>query len=275
MATLDDKLLGEKLHYYCSSSEDEEDGGVQPPPGPASSAAVRPRDGGSANTGPKGVLKDWQRFKQLESERREEAELERLALAKKLSLSCQTEREEAAERERELELELEMESLLEDEFMKDYMAKRMQEMMNITRSDKRFGEMIHLLNGEDFLTAVDQEDKTVTVIILLQEPGVEGCAAMLGCLSCIARDYRSVKFCQIAASAAGLSRHFKVSGVPALLVYRAGTLVASFVRLTDQFGQDFFANEVEAFLLEHAMLPDKDSVPGIMKARQDSQDDSD
>ncbi len=23
MATLDDKLLGEKLHYYCSSSEDE------------------------------------------------------------------------------------------------------------------------------------------------------------------------------------------------------------------------------------------------------------
>jgi len=23
MATLDDKLMGEKLHYYCSSSEDE------------------------------------------------------------------------------------------------------------------------------------------------------------------------------------------------------------------------------------------------------------
>lgn len=25
MATLDDRLLGEKLHYYCSSSEDEDD----------------------------------------------------------------------------------------------------------------------------------------------------------------------------------------------------------------------------------------------------------
>jgi hypothetical protein len=25
MATLDDKLLGEKLHYYCSSSEDDND----------------------------------------------------------------------------------------------------------------------------------------------------------------------------------------------------------------------------------------------------------
>ena len=62
------------------------------------------------------------------------------------------------------------------------------------------------------------------------------------------REYKSAKFCQIVASAAGLSRHFKVSGVPALLVYRAGQLLASFVRLTDQFGQDFYANEVEAFL---------------------------
>ncbi len=46
----------------------------------------------------------------------------------------------------------------------------------------------------------------------------------------------------------------KVSGVPALLVYRAGQLTATFLRLTDQLGQDFFANEVEAFLLgdEHS-----------------------
>jgi hypothetical protein len=47
-----------------------------------------------------------------------------------------------------------------------------------------------------------------------------------------------------------------VSGVPALLVYRAGQLLASFVRLTDQFGQDFFANEVEAFLLGN-FIPSK------------------
>ena len=32
----------------------------------------------------------------------------------------------------------------------------------------RFGELINLRNGEDFLTAIDQEDKAVTVIILLQ-----------------------------------------------------------------------------------------------------------
>lgn len=35
MTTLDDKLLGEKTHYYCDSSEDEDDAGsskVQAPP---------------------------------------------------------------------------------------------------------------------------------------------------------------------------------------------------------------------------------------------------
>ena len=79
MATLDDKLLGEKLHYYCSSSEDEgEDseesgvvrdgaGGVGSSSGVATSTEW---DGSSANTGPKGVIKDWQRFKQLETEKR-------------------------------------------------------------------------------------------------------------------------------------------------------------------------------------------------------------
>ena len=37
---------------------------------------------------------------------------------------------------------------------------------------------------------------------------------------------------------------FKVSGVPALLVYREGQLLANFIRLTDQLGEDFYANEV-------------------------------
>ena len=41
MATLDDKLLGEKLHYYCSSSEDE-GGSDDEGQGPRSQAAPAP-----------------------------------------------------------------------------------------------------------------------------------------------------------------------------------------------------------------------------------------
>lgn len=47
------------------------------------------------------MLKDWQRYKQLETERRAEDEAERLALMKRLSLSCATEAEEQRMREKD------------------------------------------------------------------------------------------------------------------------------------------------------------------------------
>jgi len=284
MATLDDKLLGEKLHYYCSSSEDEgpdddsdhgadNRGGAQPrapPPPPPMEAG-----GGTANTGPKGVMKDWQRFKQLETEKREEAELEKMALAKKLSLTCRSEREDKEAKKKEDELDAEFEALMEDGFLETYMQKRMEELMQKTQNIKKFGKLVEIPNGDSFLHHVDGEDKNVTVIILLYELGVESCDTMKGCLSCLASEYLSVKFCSILSSSAGLSKHFKVSGVPALLVYKAGQLCGSFVRLTDQLGEDFYSNDVEQFLVEHGMLPDKEAQPSIIRGTQPTDSDDD
>lgn len=74
MATLDDKLMGEKLQYYCSSSEDEKDDGgsgdeedgARKMGGGKAPVVVTPASnelsndmthwqGNSANTGPKGL----------------------------------------------------------------------------------------------------------------------------------------------------------------------------------------------------------------------------
>lgn len=69
MSTLEDKIMGEKLEYYCSSSEDEKgesgDEGDNDGKGQAQAAAAVPAatdmtqdmthwQGNSANTGPKG-----------------------------------------------------------------------------------------------------------------------------------------------------------------------------------------------------------------------------
>ena len=230
MATLDDKLLGEKLHYYCSSSEDEggsdtEEGGQSSRAGPAPAPAPGPGawDGSSANTGPKGVLKDWQRFKQLETEMREEAEVERMNLAKRLALTCKSDNDEEKDKKKEENVDRELEELLDDGFLESYMQQRMQEMIERTQNTtKRFGTVKPLDTGESFLAAVDQEDVKVTVIILVYEPQGPGCVAMQGCLDCLAQEHPGVKFCKILSTAAGLSRHFKSSGVPALIIYRAG-----------------------------------------------------
>ena len=79
MATMDDKLMGEKRHYYCSSSEDEDD---EAPKFVPESAIPAQANGAAnvANTGPKGVLEDWRRFKQLERENRDEQEREKAEL---------------------------------------------------------------------------------------------------------------------------------------------------------------------------------------------------
>ncbi|XP_077495273.1 phosducin-like protein isoform X1 [Amblyomma americanum] len=249
MATLEDRILGEKLHYYCSSSEDEDESREHGPrivPEKAPPDITKQREGCSVNTGPKGVLKDWQRYQQLQSEKREEQERERLELVKKLSLTCKSEQPQPKAEEEEVAAQEED----DDDFLREYMRRRMEEMMAQISARPNFGQLVRLEDGQAFLDAVDKEKSGVTVIVHIYAQGIPGCEAMNGCLQCLAEEYPQVKFCIVEASAAGMSRHFECKGVPALLVYKNGNLIGNFVRLTDEFGEDFFSGDVESFLVE-------------------------
>lgn len=277
MSTLEDKILGEKLHYYCSSSsEDEENDSVDSDKdlddekySRIITESIEPSfsewDGTSSNTGPKGVIKDWQRYKQLQAEKREEQERERLELIKKLSLSCRSSLDE--EKEKIMQTDPDLAELLSDQFLLDYQRQRMKEML--ARTEKlRFGKVINLETADQFLEAIDNEDKSVTIVVHIYENNVPGCEAMNGSLISLAEDYPFVKFCKILGSVAGLSKHFKKEGVPALLVYKAGQVIGNFVHITDDLGVDFYASDVEAFLIEHGMLTDKNCVPAIISYSQ-------
>jgi len=275
MATLDDKLMGEKLHYYCSSSEDEDE--QEPAPQGNEASVPRPTPGQGPQTGPKGVIEDWRRFKQLETEKRQENEQERTLLAKKLAMTCRSEREDKEVETEVDKLEQEIENE-DDEFLKEYMKKRMQEMVEASVINrKHFGHVFDLISGDQFLHTVDHpEHKNVLMIIHIWEQHNEACKAVDGCLKIIAKDYSHVKFCRIQASAAGLSQKFKISGVPALLVYRSGELVSRFVRLSDTLGDDFYASDLESFLIENGVLSDAKLMPSIIKSNaHDSDQDSD
>lgn len=265
MATLEDKILGEKLQNYCSSSEDEGDEGsrsgdeegnvskmcpvsADPPP-------INNWNGSATNTGPKGVLEDWKRFKELEAQNREELAKERIALAKKLTLTVKTAREEEEEKEVD-ELGEELNELIDEGFLMKYQQQRMQELMSQLQKVPKFGKLLTLKSREEFLNAIDKEDIKVKVIIHIYSNGVKACETMDGCLSILASDYPAVKFCRIAADITGLSRHFRIDGVPALLVYKGGQIIGNFVKLANELGEDFFATDVEKFLIEYGMLPE-------------------
>ncbi|KYQ51768.1 Phosducin-like protein [Trachymyrmex zeteki] len=283
MSTLEDKILGEKLHYYCSSSSEDE-GNDSGDSDKESDDVKYTNDtaqyiapsylewhGTSSNTGPKGVIKDWQRYKQLEAEKQESQEKERLQLINKLSLTCRSALDE--EKEKLNETDPELANLLTDEFLLEYQKQRMKEML--AKTEKLcFGRVIDLENTDQFLQAIDGEDKSVIVIVHIYEDNVSGCEAMNGCLISLAEEYPYIKFCKILGSIAGLSKQFKKFGVPTLLVYKNGQVIGNFIHVTDHLGIDFYSSDVEAFLIEHGILADKNCIPLIVLKNENRTSDS-
>lgn len=281
MTTLDDKLLGEKLQYYYSSSEDEgsenededgenktiRDGNVNEPEIDYSA------DGSAVNTGPKGVINDWRKFKQLEVEQKQEQKREMERLIKKLSMTCRSDLDLEKDKEKQKELAdkikgkmtMQEYNMLQEEeddedFLQHYRMQRIEEMRRQLCRGKRFAQVYELNGGEDFLEALDQEDQSTLVMIHIYESDIPGCEAMSGSLMCLAQEYPLVKFCSVRSSAISTSALFRDSALPALLVYKGGDLIGNFVRVTDQLGEDFFAVDVEALLQEYGLLPDKNPI---------------
>uniref|UniRef100_A0A3P9JDG4 Phosducin like n=1 Tax=Oryzias latipes TaxID=8090 RepID=A0A3P9JDG4_ORYLA len=279
MTTLDDKILGEKPQYYYSSSEDEgsddeegqskiiRDGNAEEPEIDYSA------DGSSVNTGPKGVINDWRKYKQLEVEQKQEQKREMERLIKKLSMTCRSDLDQEKDKEKQKELQNKIQGkmtmqeynmLQEDEddedFLQQYRMKRIEEMRRQFCRGKRFQQVYELNSGEDFLEALDKEDKSTLIMIHIYEPDAPGCEAMSGSLMCLAQEHPLVKFCSVRSSAISISDLFRESALPALLVYKGGDLIGNFVRLTDQLGEDFFAVDVEALLQEYGLLPEKSPI---------------
>ncbi|XP_075869971.1 phosducin-like protein isoform X2 [Nelusetta ayraudi] len=274
MTTLDDKILGEKLQYYCSSSEDE---GSDNEDGEGESKTIRDAtasepeiyqstDGSAVNTGPKGVINDFRKYKQMKVEQKQEQKREMERLIKKLSMTCRSDLDLEKDEEKKKQLQEKIKDKVrlqthddddDEAFLQQYRMQRMEEMKRHHYTVKRFAQVFELNDGQDFLDALDKEDRHTIVIIHIYEPDVPGCEAMRGSLLCLAQEYTRIKFCSVRSSCISTSELFRDSALPALLVYQGGDMVGNFVRLTDQLGDDFFAVDVEVLLQEHGLLTDK------------------
>ena len=201
-------------------------------------------------------------------------ERERIELMKKLSLTAKTAAEDQKAKEQE-EFDAELEELLNDDFLQEFQKRRMQEMLAMSGMLPKFGEVVTLNNGDEFLQAIDSEHKNVTVIIHIYEDKFKACKTMNKCLAKLAQEYPTVKFCKILSTVAGLSKKFKTVALPTLIVYKNGQVIGNFIRLGDEFGDEFYASDVESYLIEHALLPDKSLMPSITSSTnaQDQDDD--
>lgn len=219
-----------------------------------------------------GVIKDWQRFKQLETEKRADQDRERLDLFKKLSITAKTSAEDAAAKQQD-EFDAELDELMNDDFLHEFQKRRMNEMLAMSGMLPKFGQVLALKNGDEFLQSVDQENKNITVIIHIYEDKFRACKTMNKCLVQLAQEYPTVKFCKILSTVAGLSKNFKTVALPTLLIYKNGQVIGNFIRLGDEFGDEFYASDVEGYLIEHALLPDKTLMPTITTTAKEEEDD--
>ncbi|KAJ8357192.1 hypothetical protein SKAU_G00199860 [Synaphobranchus kaupii] len=208
------------------------------------------------HTGPKGVISDWRKFK-LESEDCESMPPQKRELLRQMSNPKSTGDEERLNRKMSMQ-EYEMVKEEDERCLRKYRKQCMQDMHERLSFGPTFDRVYELESGEAFLEVIEKEHCLTVVVVHVYEDGIPGCDALNGCLTCLSAEYPGVKFCKIRASRTGAADRFSDGALPAVLVYKEGELLGSFLSVTQHLNDGFFATDVEAFLNEYGLLPEKE-----------------
>uniref|UniRef100_A0A8C5Q9H5 Phosducin n=1 Tax=Leptobrachium leishanense TaxID=445787 RepID=A0A8C5Q9H5_9ANUR len=220
-------------------------------------------EGSATNTGPKGVIHDWRKFK-LESEDQEAVPPNKREILRQMSSPYKApSKEEKDSREkftRKMSMqEYEMINDKEDEnCLQKYRKQCMQDMHQRLSFGPKYGNLYELRSGDEFLEAIEKERKSTTVIVHIFSDNIKGCEALNNCLTCLALEYPTVKFCKIKANDTGAGERFSESVLPTILVYKGGELISNFINVNEYLNEEFFAGDVESFLNEYGLLPKKE-----------------
>ncbi|KAM9327146.1 phosducin [Gastrophryne carolinensis] len=220
-------------------------------------------EGSAMNTGPKGVIHDWRKFK-LVSEDQDAVPASKKEILRQMSSPFKaTNKEEKDTREkftRKMSMqEYELINDKEDEgCLQKYRKQCMQDMHQRLSFGPKYGYLYELKSGDEFLDAIEKERKSATVIVHIFSDEIKACDSLNNCLTCLALEYPTVKFCKIKSADTGAGERFSKDVLPTILVYKAGELISNFINVTQNLNEDFFAGDVESFLNEYGLLPEKE-----------------
>ncbi|XP_045839104.1 phosducin [Meles meles] len=218
-------------------------------------------EGQATHTGPKGVINDWRKFK-LESEDRDSIPPSKKEILRQMSSPHNrnsTDLKERFSRKMSIqEYELIHRDKEDENCLRKYRRQCMQDMHQKLSFGPRYGFVYELETGEQFLETIGKEQKTTTIVVHIYEDGIKGCDALNSSFTCLAAEYPMVKFCKIKASNTGAGDRFSSEVLPTLLVYKGGELISNFISVTEQFAEEFFSGDVESFLNEYGLLPERE-----------------
>uniref|UniRef100_A0A8C4FGX2 Phosducin n=1 Tax=Catagonus wagneri TaxID=51154 RepID=A0A8C4FGX2_9CETA len=218
-------------------------------------------EGQATHTGPKGVINDWRKFK-LESEDSDSFPPSKKDILRKMSSPLSRDDKDSKERlSRKMsvqEYELIHQDKEDENCLRKYRRQCMQDMHQKLSFGPRYGFVYELESGEQFLETIEKELKITTIVVHIYEDGIKGCDPLNSSLTCLAAEYPMVKFCKIKASNTGAGDRFSSDVLPTLLVYKGGELISNFLSVAEQFTEEFLTGDVESFLNEYGLLPEKE-----------------
>ncbi|ORY87461.1 hypothetical protein BCR35DRAFT_317717 [Leucosporidium creatinivorum] len=195
---------------------------------------------GATNTGPKGVLSDWRGSQAASAE--EALRNLSLGFVSSNGTVVRLDQEEDPLSEDEEE---EVGGEGEEQARERYRAKRLRELKGsgerggVSGPGVRRRHFGHLreIGMDQFLSAVEDEEEDVAVVLHLYEPEIEACAVLNQHLSSIARSYPQTKFIRALATEVDFSADMEEDTLPTMLVYRGGDLETTLVRPDLEWGR--------------------------------------
>lgn len=209
------------------------------------------------NTGPKGVLSDYQGSQLAAAQ----SAMGNLNLSPRFTKSAQEERDEEQDELDEVEL---MGGLGGDEDARAIETYRRKRLLEMSGSGERGGAKkvfghLREIGMDQFLSAVDEVDDETAVVLHLYEPvrfvylhqlqskatmltllckqDIEACYVLNNHLSSLARAYPYTKFIRALATEVDFAADSEDEALPTVLVYRGGELETTLVRLDRDWGK--------------------------------------
>ncbi|GBB93191.1 hypothetical protein RclHR1_02130004 [Rhizophagus clarus] len=260
-SNLDDEQEPARSDHASDASEDESNEEIS-----SQNNTVAPPQHGGPQTGPKGVLADHKYHKQQAQQKKTAAILahnERI-LSKAFTTTTYREDQELKAQEEELLKDFENISSDEDEkqVLNKYREQRLKEIkgsVTTKLSKKRFGSLKEI-SANQYVKAIDNEPSNVCVIVHLYENSIPQCRLLNECLIYLARKFVRAKFLRILAS----DLEFDPIGLPALLVYKNGELIANLVKITEQIGEiNFDSDTVEEVLIRYGAINKNEDIDDL------------
>lgn len=222
---------------------------------------------GKALTGPKGVLEDYKFHTKKEKIRKEEKytkyidelsskampsgwmqqQIQNEELAKGGLVQAKDTQEEDEDIDKLLK---ELEEEVDEENM-DHVKLYLKRLENLKIRSKKFGS-VREVGIDEFVSAIEDEDPSVLVVIHVYQDHVEECKQLNRLLPHIAHKYSHIKF--LIANSRRIESAFDDEVLPILLCYQNGDLIKSFFRIQDELGTRFDIDELESYLLSNEVL---------------------